>query len=211
MSKTTTIKTAKKTDPDALKVTGAPGRSHSQTFAELVVQPHVGSGLTIKAFSGIADLDVTDAVAEVKKVCAQAVGGDLSCAESMLQAQMLALDAIFHQLASRAVKADYMRNLEGYLRLALKAQAQARATAEALSALKNPAPFIRQQNNVAVGGPQQVVNGAMPPRAGEVQAAQNELLEDRDVVTLDPRAPSAAGRADPQLEALGVKHRPAHG
>ena len=50
------------------------------------------------------------------------------------------------------------------MRLALKAQAQARSTAEALALLKNPMPYIRQAN--IANGPQQVNNcGA----AGELQ------------------------------------------
>ena len=42
------------------------------------------------------------------------------------------------------------------MRLALKAQAQARSTAEALALLKNPQPYIRQVN--VTTGPQQVNN-----------------------------------------------------
>ena len=53
-----------------------------------------------------------------------------------------------------------MNQLDANLRLALKAQAQCRATLEALAAIKNPQPvfFVRQAN--IAHGPQQVNNGA---------------------------------------------------
>jgi hypothetical protein len=66
--------------------------------------------------------------------------------ERMLTAQTLALDAIFNNLAQKAVNAEHLSKMETYLKLALKAQAQARCTAEALSTIKNPQPYISQAN-----------------------------------------------------------------
>jgi hypothetical protein len=79
----------------------------------------------------------------------------------MLTAQAHTLDAIFGNCARRAAAnmGEYMHAAELYLRLALKAQSQCRATLETLAAIKNPAPvaFVRQANISA--GPQQVNNG----------------------------------------------------
>jgi hypothetical protein len=48
------------------------------------------------------------------------------------------LDAIFNNLARRAIKAEYMGNLDRYLKLTLRAQSQSRATWRALATIKNP-------------------------------------------------------------------------
>jgi len=55
--------------------------------------------------------------------------------------------------------------METYLRLALKAQAQSRATLETLAAIKNPPVVFARQANINHGGQQQVNNGTAP--AGE--------------------------------------------
>jgi mRNA-degrading endonuclease RelE of RelBE toxin-antitoxin system len=65
---------------------------------------------------------------------------------------------IFTRLSLRAHNnfGQYMKAAETYLRLALKAQSQCRATLETLAEIKNPRPYI--QNNRAEY--QQVNNGA---------------------------------------------------
>lgn len=125
--------------------------------------------------------------------------GDMRRAEAMLYGQATALQAIFTNLARRANSQEYLKHLETYLRLALKAQSQCRATLETLATIKaGPAIFARQAN-VAVNGPQQVNNGVSQPeragaRAGKTESAKNELLEAR------PRAEvnaSMDGQASP--------------
>jgi hypothetical protein len=92
---------------------------------------------------------------------------------------------------------------------ALKAQAQCRATLEALAEIKNPRPvsFVKQAN--ISNGPQQVNNGtaaagqgAIAP-AGEKEVSQSKLLEAQHGNYLDAGAQGAAGRANPHLEAVG--------
>ena len=73
-----------------------------------------------------------------------------------------------------------------YMTLALKAQAQSRATISALVDLKYPkqaATFVKQANMTT--GPQQVNNGAFPDKyaqahasAGDFETAPNKLLEE---------------------------------
>jgi hypothetical protein len=59
-----------------------------------------------------------------------------------------------------------MPNLEAFMRMALRAQAQCRTTLETLANIKNaPVVFARQAN--VTTGPQQINNGTAPPsRAG---------------------------------------------
>ena len=61
-------------------------------------------------------------------------------------------------MARRGEHREYLPAAETYLRLALKAQAQCRATVEALAEIKNPRPvaFVKQAN--IAQGPQQVNN-----------------------------------------------------
>ena len=93
------------------------------------------------------------------------------------------------------------------MRLALKAQAQARATAETLALIKNPMPYIRQAN--IANGPQQVNNGSFQnstrtrASAAKTQTPPNELLEHQHDNTLDIGAQAAAGRANKKLETVG--------
>ena len=78
----------------------------------------------------------------------------------MLVAQTIALNAVFSDMAWRAAEniGEYLPATEIYLRLAFKAQAQFRATIEALAEIKNPRPvaFVKQAN--IAQGPQQVNN-----------------------------------------------------
>jgi hypothetical protein len=129
-------------------------------------------------------------------------------AEQMLIAQAHTLDAIFGNLARRAAlnAGEYMGATDTYLRLALKAQSQCRATLETLAQIKNPPPvaFVRQQN---IGVNQQVNNGSAmggcSSRTGATEKQQNNLLEAHHGERLDTRTQDAASRVSPPLEAVG--------
>ena len=140
-----------------------PGQTESQSLAELVTQGTAGCASTVidYAKNHHAGLSLTD-MARALETQGEAVNrGDLSEAERMLNGQAVALNAIFSELARRAVKnmGTYLATTESYLRLALKAQAQSRATVEALAEMKNPHPvsFVKQAN--IAHGNQQVNNG----------------------------------------------------
>jgi hypothetical protein len=137
--------------------------------------------------------------------------GDLSSVEAVLSAQVVALNTIFGEMARRAAMnmGEHLDATDRYLRLAMRAQSQCRATAETLEVIEAGPPVFARQANIA-HGPQQVNNGAMRPatRACEQSASrQPELLESSDGERLDPGTASAAGRGDPALEAMGTKHR----
>ena len=152
--------------------------------------------------------------------------GDLSGPEALLTAQSVTLNGIFSELACRAHQAPSVAQFETYMRLALRAQGQCRATCEALAVLKNP-PVFAKQANIAHGpqqvnnsqGPQQVNNAsggerAEPPRARETRSAQNELLEaerePRQLESgqrLDASTSNVTGTRDPALAPVGVLNR----
>ncbi|MEZ5816759.1 MAG: hypothetical protein R3D44_06730, partial [Hyphomicrobiaceae bacterium] len=109
-------------------------------------------------------------LAELNRQISAITGGDLTGAERMLVAQANTLDAIFNDLARRAAAnaGQYLEAMEIYMRQALRAQSQCRATLETLAAIKNPPVVIARQANVTTG-PQQVNNGVSAPRAEEFE------------------------------------------
>nr|WP_233865863.1 hypothetical protein [Paraburkholderia adhaesiva] len=145
--------------------------------------------------------------------------GDMSRVESMLFTQANTLDMIFNQLARKAAFCEYLNQMQVHLSLALKAQAQCRATLEALAEIKNPRPlaFVNQAN--IANGPQQVNNGTggehanappAPHARGKNGDTPNELLESSDGKRMDAGTAGEAGRGDTALEAVGTVNGTAH-
>lgn len=137
--------------------------------------------------------------------------GDMQRSEAMLMGQAHALQAIFMNLSRRAIRQDYLKQFETYLRIALKAQSQCRATLETLAAIKNPPVAIVRQANIA-HGPQQVNNGVVAndssPRAREIENSQTQLLEANHGQRLDTGTAGATGGANQELETVGAFNRP---
>lgn len=193
-----------KSDPNAHKAMVTED-TQSQKLAK-VVTGSVMSAATLKQFSGGGDaLELTDLVTEMRKAGDEAAAGDLGRVERMLANQLLTLDLLFNNLAQRSGRQESFKGIEVLMRLALKAQAQSRATAETLSIMKNPMPYIKQAN--IAHGHQQVNNGQPPTGAGNFKSEPNKLLEVNDGSVLDFGAQTAAGRADQELEAVGAVHR----
>ena len=158
--------------------------------------------------ASFGDLDMGELVVCLSDGAKDIWAGDMKRAEAMLYGQANALQAIFMNLARRANAQEYLKHLETYLRLALKAQSQCRATLETLATIKaGPAIFARQAN--IAHGPQQVNNGIAannaqtPARAGETESAKTELLGASDGERLDTGTASAPGRGDPALATVG--------
>lgn len=122
-------------------------------------------------YAGDADLgDLTD---RISKRVQQVWDGDLQNAEAMLYGQAVTLQTMFTALARRAARADQLPQFNAAMSMALKAQAQCRATIEALAEIKNPRPvsFVKQAN--ISNGPQQVNNGTLASQGGQQQAAMS--------------------------------------
>ncbi|MGB5830963.1 MAG: hypothetical protein WBG92_03110 [Thiohalocapsa sp.] len=166
------------------------------------------AAVTIKEYDkSFGDLDLAGLVDSLTEQTRASSDGDLKRAEAMLTAQAHTLDAIFNNLAQRAIRAEYMDNLDRYLKLALRAQSQCRATWEALATIKNPPVmgYVRQAN--IAHGPQQVNNASAGPdgvpRAGENPNLQNKLVEEKDGERLDPGKACTPGGADPAIATVG--------
>jgi hypothetical protein len=118
--------------------------------------------------------------------------------EAMLMNQAVALQSLFARLTERGIQQDHMPHLEGFMKLALRAQNQCRATLETLATIKNPPVIFAKQANINHGN-QQVNNGATAPatHTEEIKNEPNQLLEvDHGSKTLDTGTTSATGRKD---------------
>ena len=201
-------------NPNKVNVAARPDETKAQAMARNALHPTVSGGIAIKAFGRKYgdDLELGALVGELSVQAKRATQGDLKRAEAMLMVQAHTLDAIFNELGQRAAMnmGEYLGATETYLRLALKAQSQCRATLETLAAIKNPQPvaFVRQANIAA--GPQQVNNGIpaeqyAPARAhaGKSETTPSRLSEGSNELRQDTGAPALAVGGDPQVEALG--------
>ena len=154
------------------------------------------------------DVQIKEMMAELEQQTAAVCTDDLSRAESMLMAQAHTLDGLFAKLACKAMTSSDLDRLERYMRLALKAQNQARATLQSLGELKAPKQiaFVQQAN---IGSQVQVNNDnkVQRPRARKNKKAPNELLEVEYGERLDARAAGAAGGADQEMAAVAKQHR----
>lgn len=197
----------KNQEPELSLVTNAsPSLAHNATSPEFL------SATVLTICHSIDHSQITEMVSELNQQSAAVRADDLSRAENMLIAQAHTLDGLFARLASKALQARHLETLDRYMRLALKAQNQARATLQTLGELKTPKQiaFVKQAN---IGNQVQVNNDSSPTRTRtrtrKKQKTPNELLEVEHGERLDTRATGSAGGVDPAMAALGAKHRAA--
>lgn len=201
-------------NPALLRVQQRPSETAADALSRAISQPTVQAAFTMLEYNwNFGELSMDTLVHELAQQCQQMNEGDLSRTESMLVSQAHTLDAIFNQLARRAAMnmGEHLNAAEIYLRLALKAQSQSRATLETLAAIKHPPVLIAKQANIAHG--HQQVNNSQTLRVarGKNRNAQTELLEQSDgKQRLDPRAKSKAIRRNMRLETVAAQHGATH-
>jgi hypothetical protein len=203
----------KTTESDALRVTKQPTETDVQAIAYTVLRPTVQAACTLRQFNAQDNVTLNalvDALAEQSKLASE---GKLDRAEAMLVSQAHTLDTIFNSLARRAAAnmGEYLQAAETYMRLALRAQSQSRATLETLSVIKNPPVLFAKQANIAHGH-QQVNNGnAATVARGKTEKPPTELLEhDNAAQRLDFGTARTTGASDPPLAAVEAIDRTAN-
>lgn len=194
-----------------------PEEERSKAAANLALRPSVNAAAVVSAYAkalGAKDSDIGALMDCLTEEVKDLWAGDMKRTEAMLYGQAHALQAIFMGLARRADSAEYVKNCETYLRMALKAQNQCRMTLETLATIKNPPVVIARQANINHGGQQQVNNGVAAPagccppaRAANSPAAPTELLEQQHGQRMDPGATGTASGIDSSVEAVGAVHR----
>ena len=187
--------------------------------AKMATMPSVNAAAVIEAYQSNVvgkDVDMSELVSTLQDSFKASKEGDLGRLECMLVGQATALQSIFTSLARRATQQEHMKNYDVFLSLALKAQAQSRATIQAVIELKYPkqVAFVRQAN--ISHGPQQVNNAPhvetkmhARARTEKNQVQQNELLEDPNngSTHVDCRATTAAGKSHQKVETVGKLDR----
>lgn len=151
---------------------------------------------------------MVDLVDVLKKQVGEVRTGDLDGVEAMLFGQAKTLDTMFHNVTRWAFhNKERLDGFERLIRVALKAQAQSRATLETLGRIKNPQPIAYvHQANIAQG--HQQVNNSVVAHSGGDFSVPNKVLEFRnEQERLDTRAPSAPVSVDPAVAAVGILNR----
>ncbi|MGF6608484.1 hypothetical protein OKW45_003406 [Paraburkholderia sp. WSM4175] len=133
-----------KRNPEALGLSGEQYDDPVKRGALIASSPVVRGAVTGRKYAEPvfgAELDLTAYLAELNRQAAAVRAGDLSGVEALLVTQANTLDMIFNQFARKAAFSEYLNQMQAHLSLALKAQAQCRATLEALAEIKNPRPL----------------------------------------------------------------------
>ena len=150
-------KPAKKRDPNQITAAGPPDEDTAVTIARTVLCPTVQAAVTLREYGkSYGDLELSGLIDALAAQTKAVTDGDLGRGEAMLAVQAHTLDAVFNNLAQRAINTEYVDNFDRYLKLAFRAQSQCRATWETLVTMKNPPTmgYVRQAN--IAHGPQQV-------------------------------------------------------
>lgn len=206
--------TTKKRDPNQITAPRKSDEDRAVAIARMILRPEVQATATLKEYGKPSgDFDLFELYESLTEQTKAVKDGDLKRGEAMLTVQAHTLDAIFNNLAWRAALniGEHMQVCDTYLKLALRAQSQCRATWETLSTIKNPpmAGYVGQAN--IAHGPQQVNNAPssanQAPRARENENLQNELLEAKHGERLDARASGATSGNDPELATVGEIER----
>lgn len=177
-----------------------------RNYAELLTSPELAAYRVTALVqpSALADKVDVPALLDVLRDQAGAVkGGDLTRAEAMLSGQATALQSLFVRLTELAMLQTSLPNIDGLMRVALRAQSQCRATLETLSAIKNPPIVYAKQANVTTGPQQNNFGTKLPTQAGEKKIEPIRLsIGDSHELYQDTRTQSFAGEANPKMEAV---------
>lgn len=202
---------------DTIKITKRPDQTDEEAMAGVAYDPIARSLSTGRRYvePSFGKRGISESFAILRDRAIAVNGGDLTGMERTLVAQIDCLDAIFTEMGRRAaanLSEGFIQAGETFMRLALKAQAQSRATIETLAAMKAPPAVFARQANVTTG-PQQVNNTVTTPAAPNNQCttrgraparAENFEIGDQPH-ELEPNA--EAGAIDARIKALLSKEQ----
>lgn len=205
---------SKPSTANMLTIEEDPDKTPEQQFAEVALSGLVTNANTARSYAEgtFGELDLNAAIHVLHMQADKVQAGDISSVESMLTAQAIALDAMFNELARRALQGNSPSSAELYLRLAFKAQNQCRNTLATLVEIRFPQQVAIVQHANIAHGPQQINHHAPAPpaRARKNTQRENELLEGaQHGKRLDTRAQGTASATDPAMATVAPVHRPA--
>ena len=176
------------------------GESESDALARTTLNPHVQAGvsLSLLAQGPFPGIGLNELIEALEGSSGAIKRGDLDRLEETLVGHAAVLDAIFSQLVGLAITnlGHNVNTVEIFMKLALRAQNQCRATIESLVAMKQPPAEVIRQTNIAHGH-QQVNN----------EITRSKVLEETDGERLDTGTLSEAISGDTRLETVDAKYR----
>jgi hypothetical protein len=149
-------------------------------------------------------VDTCDLFKEIQKQELEIKKGNLVYIERYLYSQAIALNALFDRMLNQLAHADFTPQVQLSGMLALKAQAQCRATLATLAQIKNPDQItyieqnIQQQNNAI----NQQVNPPTIDDSKKSEKIANELLREVKHETLEFRGTEKTIRINPAMETV---------
>jgi len=170
-----------------LSVETASVHTEEEKLANIALAPEFKAAVTAQAYAPlIGQTDLASVLKRLGEMSTSSAKENSRELEYMLTSQAIALDSIFNRLAIQAHASigKHPKVVDTYLRLALKAQSQCRATAETLANLKSPRQYISQTN---------------------VATALQVNIE-RDTHHVDARTAGSHAASDSTMEALGEVH-----
>lgn len=199
----------------SLTITARKDKTHEQDIAWALLDPVIIAGCFLADQNkSLPNVDVNAFSDELRHHADAVQRGDLSRGEAMLAAQAHSLNSLFYSMANRSAarsKAGYPDAAETYMKLAMRAQSQCRATWEAIAEIKNPrqVAFVKQAN---MGQNVQVNNGAVgtgpPLRTENLENTQTKVSGGTNELLPNARASTPAGGIDPPMETMGALDRP---
>lgn len=175
-----------------LSVARQPGKSDQRALAEIALEPAAHAMATARLFNAGsfgAKIEETETYLVLCDEIKAVTDGGLSHHRALLAGQAIALNSIFTEMSRRAAlnMGEYLQASETYMRLALKAQNQSRATIEALDRLAN-------------GREQTVKHVHVDNRGGQAVIAENVQTGGQRIGKIDDQSHTAgAAGASPAL------------
>lgn len=145
--------------PNVLTVAAKDGEERDVMIARIALGPgarHAAIGNTFSAqlFGDSHAIPIERGAAVIGEAMAKARKGDKAMASDLLAAQAVTLDTMFTELARRSAAnmGNHIGAMDRYMRLALKAQSNCRATLDALAKLHQPREQTVKHVHVNQGG-----------------------------------------------------------
>jgi hypothetical protein len=187
-------------------------------LAKCANNPAFMNGCAAKAYLNtvIKGIELADLVEDFSKEIKAIDAGDLSSLAAMLTGQAYALQSMFVSLARRAERTEYLSQYQVFANMALKAQAQSRATIQALADLKQPKQVIvAQQANISQGHQQVNNNEGKEAKVYDIHSENSEIVKNELLKKerheqeqwLDRRTQEATSEKDSRMATMEIFDR----
>jgi len=205
-------KPADKPRTKTVKIRGEKGVSKANKIARTSLAPEFGALLAMSAINKKSAVHKEVELDALLDELITATSDEGATGTNRLMSQAIVLDRLFTHLTAAAMRQEYVSQIAPALTLALRAQAQCRATLQAVSDIRHPRQYVGTQNvteQYNAGGHQQVNRDA---HAGTAENPPTELSEGT-TNELHPNggAPSGVEGAGDALEAVEALDGTANG